>query len=397
MRAMDSRSALPRGIWVLGFVSLLMDISSETIHSLLPIYLTATLGASALVVGLIEGVAEAATLIVKVFSGTLSDRIRKRQWLVALGYGLAAACKPFFALATGPAMVFAARFADRVAKGIRGAPRDALIADLAPENMRGAAFGLRQALDSVGAFAGPALAFALMLAWNDDIRAVFWVAVIPGVLSFLLAAFGVREPERRTSTSQDKKPSFDRATLRALGSAFWAVTAAGSVLTLARFSEAFLILRAADTGLDAAYAPLVLVVMNVVYAASSYPAGKLADRLSRRALLIGGSLLLVAADVSLAFAGIAGLWGGLVLWGLHMGFTQGLLSAMVAHATPAELRGTAFGVFGLASGLATLAASAIAGALWQFTGPAATFAGGAVLAGISVLLAGSILHSRSSA
>ena len=394
---MDSRSALPRGIWVLGFVSLLMDISSETIHSLLPIYLTATLGASALVVGLIEGVAEAATLIVKVFSGTLSDRIRKRQWLVALGYGLAAACKPFFALATGPAMVFAARFADRVAKGIRGAPRDALIADLAPENMRGAAFGLRQALDSVGAFAGPALAFALMLAWNDDIRAVFWVAVIPGVLSFLLAAFGVREPERRTSTSQDKKPSFDRATLRALGSAFWAVTAAGSVLTLARFSEAFLILRAADTGLDAAYAPLVLVVMNVVYAASSYPAGKLADRLSRRALLIGGSLLLVAADVSLAFAGIAGLWGGLVLWGLHMGFTQGLLSAMVAHATPAELRGTAFGVFGLASGLATLAASAIAGALWQFTGPAATFAGGAVLAGISVLLAGSILHSRSSA
>ncbi len=396
MREMDSRSALPRGIWVLGFVSLLMDVSSEMIHALLPIYLTASLGASALVVGLIEGIAEAATLIVKVFSGTLSDRARNRKSLVALGYGMAAACKPFFALATGPALVFAARLVDRIAKGIRGAPRDALIADLAPEGMRGAAFGLRQALDSVGAFAGPGIAVALMLAWNDDIRAVFWVAVVPGVISFLLAAFGVREPERRAQAKPSERPSLDRTTMRALGTAFWGVTAAGTVLTLARFSEAFLILRAADTGLEVAFAPMVLVVMNVVYAASSYPAGKLADRLSRRGLLIGGTAFLVAADVALALGSAAGFWSGLVLWGLHMGFTQGLLAAMVAHATPPQLRGTAFGVFGLASGIATLAASAIAGALWQFTSPAATFWCGAILAGISALLAGLILHPRRS-
>ena len=391
---MDSRSAMPRGIWVLGFVSLFMDVSSEMVHSLLPIYLTATLGASALTLGLIEGIAEGAALVVKVFSGTISDRIRKRQRLVALGYGLAAACKPFFALATGPAMVFGARLVDRVAKGIRGAPRDALIADLAPSHMRGAAFGLRQALDSVGAFAGPALAAVLMLAWTDDIRSVFWVAVIPGVLSFLLATFGVREPQQRSHEPRDKLPSFDRATLSALGAAFWAVTAAGSVLTLARFSEAFLILRSSSTGLDAAYAPLVLVVMNVVYAASSYPAGRLADRVSRRALLVGGTVFLVAADVALAVGGAA-FWPGLVLWGLHMGFTQGLLAAMVAQATPPDLRGTAFGVFGLASGIATLAASTLAGALWQFTGPATTFGCGAVLAAISALLAGSIVKSRS--
>jgi MFS family permease len=384
---MSARAAIPRGVWVLGFVSLLMDISSETIHSLLPLYLTVGLGASALTVGLIEGVAEATALIVKIFSGVLSDRWGNRKGLAALGYGLGAFSKPFFALATGPLLVFAARFADRIGKGIRGAPRDALIADLTPAPIRGAAFGLRQSLDTVGAFVGPLLAMALMLAWHDDFRAVFWVAVVPGVLSFLLIAFGVREPEARAPKAA-AAPRFDRATVRALGRPFAWVAIAAAALTLARFSEAFLVLRAQSVGLEIAYAPLVMVGMSVVYALSAYPVGLLADRMSNRALLVLGIIPLVAADMALARAsGVAALGAGVALWGLHMGATQGLLSAMVARTAPEHLRGTAFGVFNLASGIAMLAASAIAGALWELHGPAATFVAGAVFAALSALVA----------
>ncbi len=380
---MKSRPAIPRGVWILGFVSLLMDISSEMIHGLLPVYLTAVLGASALAVGLIEGAAESTALIVKVFSGALSDRWHKRQAIAATGYGLAAFTKPLFALATGPGLVFFARFVDRIGKGIRGAPRDALIADLAPKEIRGAAFGLRQALDTVGAFAGPLLAIALMLAWHDDFRAVFWVAVIPGIASFLLIAFGVREPPAPAQGTHAAKRAvrIDRQTLQALGRAFWGVTAAGAALTLARFSEAFLVLRAAHLHLGEAYAPAVLVVMNVVYSIVSYPVGRMADRVAPRNLLFWGVAFLVAADAVLAVANhLAFAWIGIALWGLHMGFTQGVLAAMVAQAAPAPLRGTAFGVFNLASGIAMLVASAIAGALWSFVGPAATFWAGAFFA-----------------
>ena len=391
MALMKSSRAIPGGVWALGFVSLLMDVSSEMIHSLLPLYLTVGLGASALTVGIIEGVAEATALIVKIFSGALSDRWRKRKSITAFGYGLAALSKPLFALATGPLLVFTARFLDRIGKGIRGAPRDALIADLTPEEMRGAAFGLRQSLDTVGAFAGPLLAMGLMLLWHDDFRAVFWVAVIPAVLSFALILFVVREPAAVGDGKADKV-KFERSLLKKLGPAFWAVTAAGSALTLARFSEAFLILRAQDLGLAVALAPLVLVGMNIVYSATAYPVGKLADRSSPALLLSIGIALLIAADVVLAIAGNLWLLGaGVALWGLHMGFTQGLLAAMVAHASPAALRGTAFGVFNLASGIALLAASALAGALWQFVGPGATFWSGAILAGISGLIAASTL------
>jgi MFS family permease len=381
--------AIPRGVWVLGFVSLLMDISSEMIHGLLPLYLTVGLGASALVVGVIEGIAEATALVVKVFSGTLSDRLRKRKWITAFGYGLAAFSKPLFAIATGPLLVFVARFLDRIGKGIRGAPRDALIADLTPKEIRGAAFGLRQSLDTVGAVAGPLLAMALMLAWSDDFRKVFWVAVIPAILSFLLIAFAVREPGAAPLPSKEKSApvKLDRRTMRALGGAFWAVTAVGTALTLARFSEAFLILRSGDLGYDPAYAPLVLVGMNVVYALTAYPVGKLADRMSRRTLLFIGIAFLVAADLVLALPTFAGLAVGVALWGLHMGFTQGLLAAMVAQSAPAELRGTAFGAFNLASGVSMLAASVLAGALWHYMGPAATFIAGAVLAALSLVIA----------
>ena len=394
--AVKSAPAIPRGVWVLGFVSMLMDISSEMIHALLPLYLTLTLGASALVVGAIEGLAEATALIVKVFSGTLSDRWGKRQPITAFGYGLAALSKPLFALATSPFLVLVARFLDRIGKGIRGAPRDALIAALTPSAIRGAAFGLRQSLDTVGAFAGPLAAMALMLAWNDDFRAVFWVAVVPAILSFLLVLFAVKDPEVTQSGSQaGERPRLDRRTLRSLGPAFWAVTIAGGALTLARFSEAFLILRASDLGLAAAYAPLVLVAMNVVYSVTAFPAGRLADRVAPRTLLLIGTAMLVAADVALASTrSLAGLAAGVALWGLHMGFTQGILAAMVAEAAPAPLHGTAFGAFNFASGIALLAASLIAGALWQFVGPEATFWVGALLAAISALLAWSTLDAR---
>jgi len=390
---MGDRNRIPAGVWALGFVSMLMDISSEMIHSLLPLYLTVGLGASALTVGIIEGIAESTALIVKVFSGALSDRWRKRKSITAFGYGLAALSKPLFALATGPWLVFTARFLDRIGKGIRGAPRDALIADLTPKELRGAAFGLRQSLDTVGAFAGPLLAMALMLAWDDNFRAVFWVAVIPAALSFALILFAVREPPVVGNDKADKV-KLERATLKKLGVAFWAVTAAGAALTLARFSEAFLILRAQDLGLAVALAPLVLVGMNVVYAATAYPVGKLADRMRPAVLLYAGIAMLIAADIVLAMAdGMVMLGAGIALWGLHMGFTQGLLSAMIAHASPPQLRGTAFGAFNLASGIAMLAASALAGALWQFVGPDATFWSGTVLAGISGLLAWSTLKS----
>jgi MFS family permease len=380
---MTTLPPIPRGVWILGFVSLLMDISSEMIHALLPLYLTVGLGASALAVGIIEGVAEATALIVKVFSGAISDRLRNRKWLTAAGYGLAAFSKPLFAMATGAGLVFFARFLDRIGKGIRGAPRDALIADLTPAAIRGAAFGLRQSLDTVGAFAGPLLAMALMLAWNDDFRAVFWVAVVPAVLSFLLVAFAVREPRVADSDSvaRREKLHFNRALLRQLGPAFWSVTAIGGALTLARFSEAFLILRGQDLGVRIALAPLILVAMNVIYALTAYPVGRLADRMPPATLLAWGIACLVAADVVLALAsGVAALALGVLLWGLHMGLTQGLLAAMVAHAAPAHLRGTAFGVFNLASGVAMLAASVLAGALWHYVGPAATFWAGAALA-----------------
>ena len=384
---MTAPAAIPRGVWVLGFVSLLMDVSSEMIHSLLPLYLTVGLGASALAVGLIEGVAESTALIVKVFSGVLSDRWGNRKRLAALGYGLGAFSKPFFALATGPALVFGARFADRIGKGIRGAPRDALVADLTPAAIRGAAFGLRQSLDTVGAFAGPLLAMALMLAWHDDFRSVFWVAVIPGVLSFLLIAFGVREPEVKVAKTA-APPRFNRATVRSLGKPFAWVAAVGAALTLARFSEAFLVLRGQSLGLDLALAPLVMVGMSAVFALSAYPAGLLADRMSQRALLVAGVALLVAADLVLAFAsGLVSLGIGVALWGLHMGATQGLLAALVARTAPEHLRGTAFGVFNLASGVSMLAASVIAGALWQYAGPSATFIAGAAFAAVSAAIA----------
>nr|WP_272877224.1 MFS transporter [Neoroseomonas eburnea] len=358
----------------------MMDVSSEMIHALLPVYLVVGLGASTLAVGFIEGIAEATAAITKVFSGALSDRLGKRKLLAATGYGMAALTKPVFPLAHTVGWLVAARFIDRVGKGIRGAPRDALIADIAPPGIRGAAFGLRQALDTVGAFAGPLLAIALMWATADSFRFVFWIAVLPAAGAFLLIVFAVREPARPPATGERRLP-LSRAELARLPAAYWWVVAVAAVFTLARFSEAFLILRAQQAGLAIVLVPAVLVLMNVVYAVSAYPAGLLADRMDRGRLLSFGLLCLIVADMILAASsGLAGIAVGVALWGLHMGLTQGLLSTLVADTAPADLRGTAFGMFNLVCGVTMLAASVLAGALWDMCGPGATFLAGALLA-----------------
>ena len=379
-----ARPAIPRGIWVLGFVSMLMDISSEMVHSLLPMFLVGSLGVSVLVVGLIEGLAEATALIVKVFSGSLSDYLGKRKGLAVLGYALGALSKPLFAISSGAGLVITARLIDRVGKGIRGAPRDALVADIAPPEVRGAAFGLRQSLDTVGAFTGPLLAVGLMLLWANDFRAVFWVAVIPGLLSVLLLMVGVTEPERHADAPRTNP--INRANMRRLSAAYWWVVGIGAVFTLARFSEAFLVLRAQQLGVAMAWVPLVMVAMNLVYAASAYPFGWLSDRVSHSRLLVAGLLVLILADAVLAVStDWVSLLIGVALWGVHMGMTQGLLATMVADTAPADLRGTAFGLFNLVSGVAMLVASVVAGWLWETQGASFTFVGGAIFAVMALL------------
>jgi MFS family permease len=378
-------AAIPRTVWALGMVSLAMDVSSEMIHALLPLFLTGVLGASLAVVGVIDGIAEATAAIAKVFSGYVSDRIGKRRPLILLGYGLGAVSKPLFALAGAPGPVLGARFLDRIGKGLRGAPRDALVADVTPPDLRGRAYGLRQSLDTVGAFLGPLLAVGLMALWANDMRAVFWVAAIPAAISVGIALIWVRDAAPPDRCDKAAAP-IRTADLRNLSPAFWAVTGVGVVFTMARFSEAFLVLRADELGLPLALAPLVLVAMNVVYAAGAYPAGALADRIGTNRLLLGGVACLVAADLLLAFAsGLAACFAGILLWGLHMALTQGLLAQLVAEHSRADLRGSAFGLFNLATGLTLLAASVLAGVLWDRGGADLTFLTGAGFALAAVL------------
>jgi MFS family permease len=377
--------ALPGGIWALGFVSMFMDISSELVHSLLPVFMATVLGTSMATIGLIEGIAEATASITKVFSGAISDYMGKRKLLAGIGYGLAAVTKPIFPLATTIGWVFAARFIDRIGKGIRGAPRDALVADLTPVEMRGAAYGLRQSLDSVGAFIGPLLAVALMVWFADDIRAVLWVAVVPAFIAVAVLVYGVHDADHRRSDSAHRIPLTFRAVTK-LPIRYWLIVLLGAVCTLARFSEAFLVLRAQDVGLPLGYVPLVLIVMNIVYTVTAYPSGVAADRLSQRTLLVIGLVMLVAADVVLAAASSPLLaFIGAGFWGLHMGLTQGLFAKLVADNTPADLRGTAFGVFNLISGCALLLASVTAGVLWSAFGAPVTFFAGAGFALLAVL------------
>ena len=377
-------SRIPRGVWVVGGVSMLMDISSESIHSLLPLFMVTMLGTSVLVIGLIEGLAEATALFIKVFSGAISDYLGKRKGLALLGYGLGALSKPFFALASSSGMVLGARLMDRAGKGIRGAPRDALVADITPPELRGAAYGLRQSMDTTGAFLGPLLAVGLMLLLHNDFRAVFWIALIPGFLSVALLYFGLKEP--KTPVEHKRTNPIKRENLTRLGKSCWWVIGLGAVFTLARFSEAFLVLRAQQSGVPLALIPLVMVVMNVIYSFSAYPFGKLSDGMSHTRLLQWGLVVLIAADIVLALSTHwIGIIVGVALWGMHMGMTQGLLAAMVAKTAPADLRGTAFGLFSMVSGVGLLMASVGAGAIWELWGAEYTFYAGAVICLLTLL------------
>ncbi|AXM95566.1 MFS transporter [Pseudomonas plecoglossicida] len=384
-----SLTKLPRSVWALGFVSMFMDISSEMIHALLPLYMVTVLGTSVVAVGFIEGIAEATASITKVFSGALSDRLGRRKLLTVLGYGLGAVAKPMFPMAPGLEWLTVARFVDRIGKGVRGAPRDALVADVTPLELRGAAFGLRQALDNVGAFLGPLFAIMLMWLTASHFRTVFWLAVIPAFMAvYILVAF-VSEPETAFST-RPRPPPLTPHQLRRLSPTYWRLVGLALIFTLARFSEAFLLLRAQDMGLAPLWAPAVLALMALVYALSAYPAGVLSDRAGRRGVLIMGLALLIAADLLLALLpGWVGLVLGVAAWGLHLGFTQGTFAALIADNAPANLRGTAFGIFNLLTGMALLAASVVAGLLWDGAGFQATFLVGAVFA--SITLAGVVL------
>lgn len=375
---------LPRGVWALGLVSLFMDISSEMVHSLLPVFFVSVIGLSYTSVGLIEGVAQAIALITKMFSGALSDVLQRRKPLALAGYALAALTKPLFAIAGSAGLVITARFLDRLGKGIRGAPRDALIADITPQEVRGASYGLRQSLDSVGAFVGPLIAVGLMLLLANDIRAVFWFALLPAVVSVLILLIAVREPPHNPDV--EFKPPLKLRDIREMGRAYWTTVAIGAVLTLAGFSEAFLVLRAQDIGLSLGLIPLVFVLMNVVYALSAYPAGILSDRFGRPVLIFVGIGVIIVADIVLALA--SSIWQvllGVAIWGLYMGLTHGVLAAMVADTAPANLRGTAFGLFNLVSGIVMLLASVIAGALWDTWGASAPFIASAVFASIALI------------
>jgi MFS family permease len=386
---------VPPTVLTLGLVSLLMDVSSEMIHALLPVFLATVMGAGTVTIGLIEGVAEATAAITKVFSGALSDRIGKRKLLVGIGYGLAAATKPVFPLAGTTWQILAARFVDRIGKGIRDAPRDALIADVTPPGIRGASYGLRQALDTVGAFAGPLLAVALMALYANDFRAVFWWSALPAVLAVLLILLGVREPARTEPASPRGWPIHPRE-LRRLSPGYWIVAAIGFVFALARFSEAFLVLKAQADGLPLSLIPLVYVLMNVVYALIAMPAGILSDRIGRTNVLICGLVMLTVADLTLAFVpGLIGTAIGIALWGLYLGLSQGLLSALVADTAPPDLRGTAFGLFNLVTGGALLIASLLAGWLWHAFGPQATFEAGAAFSAATILMMLTALRTRS--
>ena len=381
---------LPMGIWGLGFVSMFMDISSELVHSLLPVFMATVLGTSMVTIGIIEGLAEGAAAITKVFSGAISDYCGKRKFLAVAGYALSAVTKLVFPVATTIGWVFGARFVDRLGKGIRGAPRDALVADIAPLQLRGAAYGLRQSLDSVGAFIGPLLAVMFMIWFANDLRAVLWVAVLPAFVAVLVLIVGVREPESPKHVADSPK-RLTLSDVKRLPRQYWLVVALGAFFTLSRFSEAFLILRAQDLGLAIGYVPLIMIAMNIVYSLFAYPAGAAADRFPARTILVFGLGVLVAADVVLAMAASAGTaFVGAALWGLHMAFTQGLLLKLVADTAPAELRGTAFGAFNLVSGVALILASVLAGWLWSAFGAPATFAAGAFFAFLSAV--GLLLH-----
>jgi MFS family permease len=380
----NDRPPLPRNVWILGFVSLLMDLSSEIYHALLPAFVTVVLGLPATALGAIDGIAEATANFAKLASGRLSDRsLRRKPWVVA-GYGLAAISKPLFPLAASAPAVMAARFADRIGKGIRGSPRDAMIADETPPEIRGKAFGLRQALDTVGALLAPLAAIGLMALLASDIRAVYWVAVIPAAASFLLAWLALREPEQLNAPIK-RSPLFSG--FRELDKETKRLLAVGFLFALARFSEGFLILKGMEIGLSETFSPLTLAVFNLAYVALAYPAGSLSDRMRPRTILMAGIVVLVAGNVVLAKSdSLAGVMAGVVLWGAHMALTQGIFSRMIADSAPEHLRATSFGAFWFVSGIGALLASLGAGMMWDRDGSETVFLASAGIATVALAM-----------
>ncbi|MGA1830449.1 MFS transporter [Rhizobium wenxiniae] len=386
-----SRTGIPRTVWILGIVSLLMDISSEMVQTLLPFYLVSSLGASAVTIGFIEGFSVAIATTTKLFSGIVSDWARNRKWLAVAGYGLGAISKLLFPFATSTGWIVTAKAIDRVGKGIRGTPRDALIADVTPPQIRGAAFGLRKSLDTVGGFVGPLAAIGLMFALANDVLTIFWIAVVPAFLSVLVLMIGIREPESPVRKAGGSLKFRDVVTLNR---SVWIVIIAASALTFVRFSEAFLLLKSEESGFQPAWIPITMVIMHAVYGLTAYPVGKLSDVIGRTGILGASMAVLVAAYLTLAFAGsIVVFLIGIVLWGLHMGLSQGLLATLIADAAPAHLKGTAFGVFNLVTGLAVLFGNVLAGLVWDIYGSFGTFLSGAILACISLPVL--VLISRS--
>ncbi len=375
---------IPRTVWVLGFVSLLMDISSEMIHALLPLFMAGTLGASAIWIGLVEGIGEGTALIAKVFSGVVADRFGHKKRLVFAGYFLGVISKPVFALAGSMPVVLAARFFDRIGKGLRGAPRDAIVADVTDESIRGAAYGLRQSLDAAGAFVGPLLATLLLLLWTEDLRSIFWIALIPGAACLALILFGVED--NVTPTVNTKRIAW-KDLKSVMTPAFVQLVILGTLFSLARFSNAFIVLRAAAIGIEHAWIPMAVVLMNITFSLSSYPFGKLADKLNPMKLLALGMVLLALANLLFAYAeNYRILAAGIVLFGMHLGATQGIFSTIISEIAPSEVRATAFGIFNFFSGLALLASGLVAGSLWEYMGAQYCFGGGVVFALITLSL-----------
>ena len=374
----SGRPPIPRNVWILGFISLFMDLSSEIYHALLPAFITIALGLPATALGAIDGIAEATANFSKLFSGRFSDRSLKRKPWVMAGYGIAAVSKPLFPLAASAPAVMTARFFDRIGKGIRGAPRDAMLADESPPEIRGRAFGLRQTLDTIGALAAPLVAIGLMALFAGNIRSVFWIAIIPAAISFLLAALALREPEQHLAPLK-RSPFF--AGFRDLNKDTKRLLQVGFLFTLARFSESFLILKGIEVGLSGALSPLTLAMFNLAFVVLAYPAGALSDKMSPRAIIMVGIIVLIAGNLIFATtSGFSGLTLGAILWGAHMAMTQGIFSRMIADSAPEHLRATSFGAFWFVTGFATILASLGAGWLWDREGSSAVFLMSAAIA-----------------
>lgn len=363
---------VPALVWVLGRVSLLTDISSEMILAVLPVYLGTVMGVSMATIGLIEGIAEATAAVMRVFAGAIGDRLGRYKAIVVFGYGLSALSKIVFPFAGSPAPIFAARIIDRVGKGLRTSPRDAMIARATHPSILGRAFGIRQSLDTLGAVFGPLLAIVILGVTHNDFQLLFWIAVAPGVLAVIVLTRAAEEPNGGATPLQ--RIPLTRADLARLGFAFWWIAAGAAFLTFGRGAKAFLVLRTEDVGVPLWLVPIAFVIMNTVYAATAYPVGGLSDRIDRRRLLAAGIVVLILSDVVLAMA--SGPWVGLlgvVLWGLHFGMTQGVLATLVVDSAPEPLRGTAFGAFSLLSGFALVASGALGGMVWDAWGPSTLF------------------------